>query len=389
MSSEHDNKRQGSGDEEGTGKKLRKDVDLVYGSDDELPKESIFASKWRTDDPLADWKIVITVKSPEKPQRDDDDDNKKPQGGGEDNKKDDGDADAEEIKKENAITTYSVRKCLLADGDRRSDYFVLLFENDGKFSESKENTSHIEVDHELQAKAFPAFLDYLYSVGLETPEEFFNAENATALYSLAKYFGVKRLANEAKKFCLQDMQNGKTCGTYYEHATILQTESIMKPAVQSCRDYFKDIVDPRTCALHRVADHKFFLELMEDSLTKGTIGDIQWHLAAHVAAYCETHAAVTSPENFLQLTDKKYLPASRIKGGWALSLLSSDRRILGNHAVQQVGGDGELSDLQIRCVEAIARDKKVFLQHMSCLYNHFKHFSPVVQQEILKALIKD
>jgi hypothetical protein len=52
---------------------------------------------------------------------------------------------------------------VLANGPRRSEYFVPLFENDGNFSALQDKTSHIELN-QLQVKAFPDFLDdYTYS----------------------------------------------------------------------------------------------------------------------------------------------------------------------------------------------------------------------------------
>jgi hypothetical protein len=96
---------------------------------------------------------------------------------------------------------------------------------------------------------------------------------------------------------------------------------------------------------------------------------------------------VTSREIFYQLTDKKYLQPGHIGGDSAWILLSAEHCILGND--QQEGGDGELSDLQIRCVAAIASNKRQLGQLMPGLYDqHYKHFSPAVQKEILKALMK-
>jgi BTB/POZ domain len=70
------------------------------------------------------------------------------------------------------------------------------------FSEAQDNTSRIELN-ELAAKAFPEFLDYVYMPGQKME---FKTENATALYSLAKYFDVQRLRYGAKQFFRQDLR---------------------------------------------------------------------------------------------------------------------------------------------------------------------------------------
>jgi hypothetical protein len=123
------------------------------------------------EDPFADWKIVITVTDSGKE------------------------------------STYNVCKSVLADGPRRSEYFVRLFENGGNLSEARDNTSRIELT-ELQAQAFPELLDYMYSVAQKVS---FTTDTATALYSLAHFFGISRLESNVKNFCLQDMRHVTRC----------------------------------------------------------------------------------------------------------------------------------------------------------------------------------
>jgi len=58
--------------------------------------------------------------------------------------------------------TYHVHKHVLSTGPRKSEYFTRLFQNEGRFAESQSKCSRIEL-HELAAKAFPAFLSFLYA----------------------------------------------------------------------------------------------------------------------------------------------------------------------------------------------------------------------------------
>jgi BTB/POZ domain len=82
-------------------------------------------------------------------------------------------------------------------GLHRSEYFATLFAGD--FAELQDNTSHIKLK-KLVADVFPLFLDYMYDNSMGGQETPFTTDNATALYSLAKYFGVRRLENEVKKY---------------------------------------------------------------------------------------------------------------------------------------------------------------------------------------------
>jgi BTB/POZ domain len=209
----------------------------AFLSGDELPKES--SEKylcWRNDSAFSDWKIVINVSK----SSSDDANGKK------------GESDSSKE------VTYHVHKAALAFGPRRSEYFVRLFDNDGAFAESHDNTSRI-VLHELAAKAFPEFLDYVYMAGKKVV---CTADNATALYSLAKYFDVRPLRLEVKKFCLENMQNSIHCGTYYEHAKILQMESILGAAKKSCTTFAHNIKDD--ARLLHVTDMQFWIDLMEE-----------------------------------------------------------------------------------------------------------------------------
>jgi BTB/POZ domain len=167
------------------------------------------------------------------------------------------------------VAMYHVHRCVLAFGPRRSDYFLtLLHQQDERailFAESQDKTSRTQLNV-LQSKAFPEFLDYMYSTGQAMT---FSTDTATALYSLAKYFAVKRLQNEAKKFCLRDMLDVNQCGTYYEHATILQEDTILIPAAKFCRANIV-YIDHNSSRLLCVPDPQFWLDLMKDHAAKGT-----------------------------------------------------------------------------------------------------------------------
>jgi BTB/POZ domain len=323
-------------------------------SDDELPDESIqdYLS-WRKEDSFSDWTIIITVTKPCV-----------------------GLFSIEESK----VITYNVHKTAMAIGPRRSGYFARLFGNDGRFSESQDNTSRIELN-ELQAMAFPDLLDYIYMPCRK--ERVFTTLNATPLYSLAKYFDVRRLRHETKKFFLQDMSKS-TCSTYYEHAKILQEDDIQEAAALCFREHIQNVkimhgmydvkVMPR---MYEVTDTQFWLEVMEEQVEKGTISNVSNSLSVYIAGFCRFRFAL-SPEVFRQLTDEKYLGDGGIDSEAAIVLLDLERRILGN--------DKQLSSLQIRCVNAIVRGKK--RARLTDWYaTEFENLSPIVLREIITRAI--
>jgi BTB/POZ domain len=115
---------------------------------------------------------------------------------------------------------------VLAAGPRRSEYFVQLFRNDGNFSETQNSTSRIELS-EIAAQAFPVLLDFLYAPPHVMKILFITTENATALYSLSKYFDIRPLRLLAKQFWKSDIQV-LTLKTYFEHVTILQQPAVLQ-----------------------------------------------------------------------------------------------------------------------------------------------------------------
>jgi BTB/POZ domain len=366
------------------------DGDASFDSDDEMSDEcSQDRLSWRKDDCFSDWTIVIKLAatSSDTPISEPKDSNNDT-------------SSSTQSEQQNAaiiqdqVFTYTVHKTAMAVGSRRSEYFVRLF--DGKFAEAQDCTSRIELN-ELTAKAFPLFLDYLYG---KTRMQLFTADNATALYSLAKYFDVRRLRHEVKRFILQDMQPSgdatnrmsTSCSTYYKHAKVLHEDAILQAATKCFRVHLPNVKINWHMAL--VTDHVFWLDLMNDEIEKngGSISSsISRKLSCYIAHYCNLHHP--SPQVFQQLTDEKYLVSgnSAEKNGIhpkaAVFLLDSERKILGqkerhNPNEEETESNGpRLSSLQIRCVNAIVRGKKK--AKLTDLESRFQKFSPVVLREII------
>jgi BTB/POZ domain len=324
-------------EDESNGKKVKAVAvadDEAFCSDDELPEESFEERlSWRNDDAaFSDWKIVISV-LPNSCNGNDDDKNSDRSG-------DDTDGGVKEE------FVYNVHKNILAVGPRRSEYFVRLFENDGTFSESQDNTSRIEL-HELATKAFPDFLDYIYYQATKETA-LFTTENATALYTLAKYFDVRRLRHAAKKFCTADMKDSpETAGAYYADAKILQADGILEAATKYfMRNVIWLVIQEDSPFLHST-DVQFWIDLMEEK-KKGPRTGWNGAVSKHIAAFCRIHSV--SPEVFQQLTHRHYLKFVDPKA--AVELLHLERQLVADN--QYNHGDGELSCLQKRCVRAIS-----------------------------------
>jgi hypothetical protein len=264
------------------------------------------------------------------------------------------------------VDFYHVHKCHLAAGSRKSGYFVTLFGN--SFSESTDRKSRIEL-HELAAKVFPDLLDYLYHLGPNMP---FTTENATALYYMAKYFDMDRLRWDAKQFWKRDLERVGACGTYLEHAYLLQVDKILQPANRACMANIMSM--DTTSRLVHVPDSSFWLKLlasdrpMQEKMTKDRDSDSDFsdssssdeatvvsqsvfscHVSVLIAEFVK-HVPVDTP-TFQKLTSKKSLPSIHYQA--ALPLMDSERAVV-------APDDSVLTCLQGRCINAIAANWEDF-----------------------------
>jgi hypothetical protein len=118
---------------------------------------------------------------------------------------------------------------------------------------------------------------------------------------------------------------------------------------------------------------------VKEHYKRGRIRPLGYKLSKHIARYFQLHPSVTSPEIFKQLTDEKYLLDGCIHAIDALSLLDSERRIVGQ------GGEGKLSSLENRCVNAIvqSRSKLCESSDKEWIRDALKQLSPAVLCELV------
>ena len=258
---------------------------------------------------------------------------------------------------ETQTDTYNVHRCIMAAGGRKSGYFARLFKN--SWTESKSRKSVLRVDR-LAAKFFPAMLDYIYysqivdshdeeeeeeedlKVDDKTNRITLSPENVTALWWLAQYFEVPKLAREAKRFWQHDlgamvkhMAGDATipeevfwsaCITYYEHARALQVEPAGLGILAVLSTHLVKI--PEKKIQLNFPDEGFWMSLMNTIIDNagGTMSD---NVSLHLSKIFGTHFAncPLNPTVFRELTQSKYLP--KVHRGPAVLLLEMERGVIG------------------------------------------------------------
>jgi len=298
-------------------------VEDEYDSDVEPPCENVLLWRLDPDESLSDWTIEIVTP--------------------------------------NQTTAYHVHKAHLAAGWRKSEYFRRLFQND-RFAESQSNTSRIELQ-ELAANAFPDLLDYLY-----TNEQPLNItmDNATALHALGNYFEMRRLRWEAKQFWRKNLTPA-TCDLYYEHATVLQDETVHQVAAEMCAKHILTL-DPSSRLVH-VPDPNFWLQLLETSKITTALS---LHVSKLIVAFCQN--IPVDGHTFLQLTDEKYLP--QVDVPTAVQLLVLEQEIV-------KPDPGHLSNLQKRCISVLAKEWKELDLREDLMVTALPKLNPLVLTELL------
>jgi len=235
---------------------------------------------------------------------------------------------------------YNVHRAFLVSGTKRSDYFVRLFKNEN-FAESKQRTSRI-VDLNQQAlKAFPLVLDYLYDLAMH---EKMVRENTAALYHLADYLGVDKLAEEIKEFWDRTMKVTE-CEFYFEQAKLFRIDYLMELVVHIFSSSI-DLVTPTfdDSPSLPIFDSQFWLDV-----AKLRTGKWNPKLSKLVTDFCWKEQDALDAETFVKLTSVGVLPIGSISFHSAVQLLKLEKKFLPS------GDTNELTDLQTRCLEALSR----------------------------------
>ena len=191
------------------------------------------------------------------------------------------------------------------------------------------------------------FLDYLYSPFDKLD---ISDKTATALHHLGEYFEVARLRAKVQQFWEQNLKID-TCGIYYEHALIFRDETIRRAVVLKCCENIQ-MIQPNS-HLFAVSDTQLWLDVLEELKKGGGVKVISSELSSLISLFCVQHKEELDAETFATLTDESVLPV--ISFGAALQLIKLEKALLPpSDANDTAADDSELSNLQERCVEALA-----------------------------------
>jgi BTB/POZ domain len=357
---------------------------VPYDSDEEPSAETMPDRLFWRKDPAAfrsDWIIHVIVTSSKST-----DDTSGGGGGGDDSKDDSAEDELPPI-----IQTFHVHTQNLTVGPRRSEYFAQLVQ------ESIYNVTTIELV-ELAAKQLPVLLDFVYSSEKDDPITF-TADNATALYSLAKYFQMHRLQYLAKQFWQVDIWRGETCEIYYQHAKILQQDNILQAATRSWTENIMKLTDCSRHLLDSPNVQLFLLDIEKDSSTTAPFLSTEYrlHLSRHVGNFFSNNALL-DPKVFRKLTTEKFLP--QIHADAALLLMDAERRLLLRGTTTNRNGDDVSSDtttqtttnhkltsLQEKCIQSIiANQFSIDWSENSTTMRLLFQQSPVIHTRLLSSI---
>jgi hypothetical protein len=238
---------------------------------------------------------------------------------------------------------YHVHKNVLAVGPKKCVYFERLFQNK-QFSECEARTSKIELNTSAAA-AFPCMLDYMYS-----PEHKLeiDTKNATALYFLGQYFENLCLRWQAAQFRQEDLSTAN-CGIYFAQAQLFKEEKLLERIAKFCFENLECITPDSD--LIELSDMELWSKLFE--WTRGDAGSSRWfykskHLSCLFGKYISLHKDDLDATTFTRFT----APACMVEidKSAAVTLLQVEALLFPESKTSD-----DLSTLQTRCVEALAR----------------------------------
>lgn len=258
---------------------------------------------------------------------------------------------------------YHVHQCVLAVGHKKSNFFVKLF--CGPFSESVTKSSCMEFEQEV-ADAFPILLDYLYS---HEDKLDVTTENIPVLMKLADYLDIQSVRDEIAKYCLKNLGT-QTCAIFYGYGEDYKILSLQEAAIDICLINLEAIC-PDSSSIASDSRLTFWLELQKHM--KNAFDEYLLHFSRLVAAFCFCNKATLNIDDFKALTSSKDLPQIHYK---AAELLIQVELELENHNAT------ELSDLQERCIDALATAWEVHTLSMEPLV----HLSPLVLSALMKKI---
>ena len=236
-------------------------------------------------------------------------------------------------------TVYHVHKATLVYGERRSGYFVNLFEkmyNKGK--STKRNVTEIPVDS-YTSRFVPLMLDYIYADKLEL-----DAEVAPGLRRLANQFDVRQLYALVSSFIQQDLSE-KTVATYVEQSEFVQDKELNEVATLMAIQVF-DLIPKDD--LGKIPPSQFQDMLSNQDLNVPS----PERLSERIADYIRGRKEDLDEESFFFLTHENIMP--KIHPNEALWFLSYGSRHFPS-VIKDESNGGYEGSLQHRCVLVLSK----------------------------------
>ena len=236
------------------------------------------------------------------------------------------------------VTKFHVHKRMLAEGLKKSDFFVSLF-NLSEEKKVKNNGYSRTRIHANAASLIPEMLDFIYS---GTDELKITTGTAVGLRHLSEFFGIKALARRTVTFifediCIDKVQEYLLCATAFDD---LQTRKL---CAQICAENVHHI-DPHSDLLTDM-DPSFLLDII--SCHHGEREGVSSHMSKLVAVFCEFCGDIDGSV-FEELTAEEYIPS--VSEEYALDLM-----LLEGQLVEEAGDESRgLTHLQKRCVLALS-----------------------------------
>jgi BTB/POZ domain len=252
------------------------------------------------------------------------------------------------------VRTYHVHRSVLAYGQRRSLYFVKLFQKN--YVQSNDDTDEEELYRKCRiylskdvAKVFPALLDYLYTMDDEA-SNVITSDNIIQLHFLSKILQITCLRSDTEKFYEKDMSIGN-CYRYYTQAHALNGQKIMKAVTTLVINNLSKIklqsdllTDFRALSLWKhVVQSKYRSNTVNESIQISTL----------VACFCKLHRKLLQKDDFIRLTDVRYMPVIHYQVALPLLEISKELRT--------TESTGTLNRLQTRCLDAFVQSWKIWM----------------------------
>jgi hypothetical protein len=251
----------------------------------------------------------------------------------------------------------------LGVGGKKSNLFVKHFR--GPFSESETKSSRMEFEPEV-ADVFPIVLDYMYSPDNKLD---ITTKNIPAVMALADYLDIASARDEIVTYCDQHVRHD-TCAIFYGYGEDYNIQSLLTSSIETCYLYFL-LINPDTSSIASDSRLTFWFDLRK--CIKDDDEDWLLHFSRHVAAFCVSHKANLTIDDFESVTSPEILPKIHAKAAEQLIHVELELANQPNNNVT------ELSDLQVRCIDALADAWKTH----DCSKDRLAGFSPLVLSTLL------